>query len=192
MLFQDSWWWFVPLMALAWWFPQNVLHEGSHALVYKALGYKITDFKPYPNRKRTHDDEGNPLPWYKGWSFARIWSEWPEDRPKEEKPPQWARGMAMIAPVLTNTLFLLALCVPCSLTGTWVHGILAGLMITNLVDGGNNFRFMVLSDDGEHTSDVWKFTYKVAWSPWVMRVVGLLWVIGFALALFLKVPWRPL
>jgi len=187
MIWHDPKWWFVILMALAWWFPQNAIHEGSHALIYKLLGYKITDLKPYLHRHTTTDDEGNPLPWYKGWSFARMWCEWPEDRPVEEKPSQKWRALAVIAPVISNTVIFAALYVPTAMSETWLHGVLGGLMITQLFDAGNNWRFIWRKYRDDSRSDVWRFIYKSGASHKGMIAFSIGWVVLAVAALAIPV-----
>lgn len=163
-MIHDLPWWFLLLMALAWWFPQNIIHEGSHGIVYKMLGYTITKFAPWPNK--TPDGK---------WRFAAIWSEW--QREDEDKPSQRVRSWAAIAPVLTNAVLFPVMAIHALFPdmNDWVQGVMYGLAVTNFADGANNWRSLWMKDTGDHGCDVWRFYYKQDISLTTLRVLSVCW-----------------
>jgi hypothetical protein len=184
MIFQDvPHWWGVLLIVLVWWFLQNIIHEGAHAIVYKLLGYEITKFAPWPN-KWTPPGEDKPK-----WAFARMWCEWPEDKDPVDKPSQKLRGWATSAPVFVNTILLIILIPITSLIDGVAHAILAGWIITNFADGTNNWRAIFIKDTGKHRSDMWRTIYKWELSLPLTRIVAISWFLLFACLLLIPTPW---
>ena len=150
--------WMIAVCALLLWLPQNVQHEGAHALVARIYGHRITMFRPWPTRLGD------------GWAFAAMAHSGPRltDR---------AYGLIYAAPIIASTLVLVATYIALHLVepGGWLAAALAGWALTSLVDGSVWFlTYARLSPS--MAKDGWKVLWYWQLSPWMGRVVGLCWL----------------
>jgi len=116
--------------SLVLWLPQNVQHEGAHALLAKIYGSVITEFHPYPGKLN-----GNSV-----FAYVRF------SNPRKFTNPEraWISG----APWAANTIMLIFLAIANSqIHNPIVSAILAGWMINNLADGINNCRLVLFADN---------------------------------------------
>jgi len=168
--------WFA-LAALLLWLPQNVQHEGMHALAAKRYGASITKLWPFPSR----GEDGH-------FRFAYVLWEGGEYTDREYG---WISAAPQIANVAVTVLLLPLLhlvALPAAL-----FTILGAWAVVNWFDGSVALAtFYRRAPDeespswwpgyAEHT-DGWKWQRCLSVSPWVCRGLAVLWHggVGFVL-----------
>jgi hypothetical protein len=163
--------------ALIFWLPQNLLHEGAHAMVAKRYGAEITRVWPFPGRMPNGE-----------FAFAHVLWCWTAGTPGTH-----AQALIAIAPQLSNTLFLIVAVVLMALVGdempTLVAAILCGLAITNYIDGAVNlstFYRQEPPDEKKHT-DGWRYQLLSRQTIFMLRMLTSCWQVVFLVILLL--PW---
>ena len=162
--------WVVAVSALLMWLPQNVQHEGAHALVAKFYGATDIAIWPFPSKRLSGR-----------FTWAHVQWRWTESvRPAQR---------ASLAPQVLNTLLLLALFAVFRL---WeiphpLFSILTAWYLVNLIDGAVNFATVYWLELPTGT-DVGSFFHKhPAVQPDFAREVGMFWHMTAPLPLVL--PW---
>lgn len=141
----STWWQFLLVIGLSllFWFPQNVFHEGCHAIAVKFRGGKITAFKPYPHKR-----DGKLY-------FASVsWSINKELFPRE-------RALISIAPWIGNeAVLLICFILNTAISNPVATAILFSISVVNFIDFFNNARLLLFASDKKYEeadSDVIRF-----------------------------------
>jgi hypothetical protein len=167
----DTIWWVALISAVGFWLPQNVIHEGAHAVAARHWGAKIISFWPFPSKKLGY------------FTFAHVRWQWGERHVDET-----ADGVIAIAPQALNTLLLMVILIFAPRIENQVaFSILFGLAVTNFVDGAYNLSTLYRKRPEKARTDGWR--WAVAWyvGDKQGRALVALWQLGFALMLFAPV-----
>jgi hypothetical protein len=160
--------WLLLVFILALWLPQNVIHEGSHALTAKILGAEDVKLYPYPKF------EDGKLKHF-AWMTYRF------DKAQEE----WVYSTISIAPQVAN-VFIVILCTTLLLLvsmPTVLFTFLLALAITNFIDVIVNTSSVYRKEPV--FNDVWKFIIINKLEPKYFRIGLVLFAVAFLLVLFL-------
>lgn len=144
--------------ALLLWMPQNVIHEGSHALMGRTMGWRIKRFWPFPGCRLGY------------FTFAHVVFSLPPPRHMTRK----RFGLIKIAPIFTNVVLIGWILVVSFRTDLpyWV----AALALTNAIDLLNNCKNAIYFDDLIKfvTNDLCGAGYNWLWPDWKIRVAGII------------------
>lgn len=171
MLFDNTIWWLMLLLAVPFWLMQNAIHEYSHGLMAKHWKYTIEKVRLYPDLV-DKDKDGKIDKVY----FAWIQFKKPEDR--EVNPTE--RGSIDIAPQLSNTA-ILTLSIMFRYVffpdmWPWLASILALLAINQIVDASVNMSSLFKKEGG---NDSWNFVKRweinLKWARFGVIGYMLLW-----------------
>jgi hypothetical protein len=167
--------WPVAVVALVLWFWQNVQHEGMHVLVLWHWGAEITGFKPYPTWNSSL-----------GLCFARMGYRIPAGVGFNST----MEGVGFIAPQAANTLILLMLLAVSRFDLPYgVEVALAGLYISNFVDGAYNLGTFYRPEPDVKLTDGWSFQRHWGMNKWTCRICTALWHLFFGFNLFTPTDW---
>jgi hypothetical protein len=158
----------VLLFALLLWLPQNVAHEGAHALAHRLCGDEVTELWPFPG-------------WRSG-SFAFAYMRY---RTVSGRKTRAQEALCAMAPQLLNTVVLL-LTMPVhrlELSG-WVLNLVAAWSLVNFVDGAVNLSTFYRWGERPPT-DGWRAAAALGAPVFACRAVAVSWQICMALHVFL-------
>ena len=169
--------WLMPIFIILLWLPQNVHHEGSHALAAKL--FSATDVKIYPFPE-----------WSDSWfpdRFAHMTYKLdPDNMPSENE-----RAIISFAPQLTSTFWIVVLILVLIYVNIplWLYTLVSALIVVNFIDASVNLSsvFRVIPKDNQ---DTWNFIKYIGIKVWLMRIIILTWYMIFGSAIF--IPWHML
>lgn len=161
----------VGALSLAWWIPQNLQHECSHAIVAQHFGAAITKIWPFPGMV-----DGR---WY--WAYVQY-------VPVVRFTP-WQDAMVSAAPVIANTIMLVLYTLHFSFA-VWpgslvINSLFTAWALNNFIDGAFNLSTFYRPEP-KMSTDGWKFWAATDINRWVLLVFTVLWQISFG-SLIIKV-----
>lgn len=165
----------LPLMLLfcaLWWIPQNLQHEGAHALTAQYFGATITKIWPFPGMISGR--------WV--WAYVQY--------VQVVRFTSVQEALVSAAPVITNTVSLiiyfthLAFLSPLLASYVVLNSFLAAWAINNYVDGAYNLstfyrRAPKMSTDG------WKFWEASGFSHTALLIHTISWQLSFGILFLL-------
>lgn len=141
MIFTDGIWWLIIVFCLVFWIPQNVFHEGSHAIFIKLFKGKILEFFPFPSKRL----DGM-------FSWAHIKYQYQKDMSETEL------GLISSGPLMMSFLMIIItsfLIFQFNLNPV-VDSILISLYITNWFDASYNLSTFYRKPYSKPMTDGWR------------------------------------
>lgn len=158
----------VGAFSFAWWIPQNLQHECSHAIVAQHFGAVITKIWPFPGMV-----EGK---WY--WAYVQY-------VPVVRFAP-WQDAMVSVAPVIANTIMLVLYALhflfAASAGSLVVNSLFTALALNNFIDGAFNLSTFYRPEP-KMSTDGWKFWEATGINRWALLAFAVQWQIYFGVLL---------
>ncbi len=154
------------LFVLLLWFPQNVQHEGMHAIAVKMFGAYDIKLRPYPKWEK-----GKWWPKYFALMTYKI----------DKKMEDWQSGLFSSAPQITNTVIMsvVIFILLFSSLPVWLTSLLFAIFIVNFIDGGANLGSLIIRKEG-YSNDAWDAIKDFKISTNTGRVLVVVWYTVFA------------
>jgi len=150
------------LFVLILWLPQNIQHEGMHAIIAKLFGAEEVKIYPLPT--------WGPKSWIPKYFAYMTYRNLPKDT------SDFKRGFISCAPQIANTLVIafvilanIILPLPAMLSI-----FLFALILVNFIDGATNLGSLLVRKEG-HSNDAWDAIKHFKISTGVGRIMVFFW-----------------
>ncbi len=168
--------WLLILFIVLLWFPQNIHHEGMHALAAKFYGAKEVKLYPFPE-------------WSDSW-FPDYFAYMTYRFEYGDEPTDRSRALISGAPQIANTLWLMILLPILAYVSMplWLYTFVSAFIVVQFIDAAVNLS-SIFRKIPRANQDTWNLVKYAKINPWVMRVIVLVWYILFGFFIFMEKSW---